>query len=157
MAAGEEMTTIATDGKTIAADGRMTSGHIDGDTFVKLYVVENDKGQVTEIFGTCGDCDLGEAYREWVVGGRKAKARPEWHVTDGDCFEALHMHPKGDVFYVGGRNFSKIKINTPVAIGSGAPYAISAMKLGLDPTAAVEFAITLDPLSGGKVVSLAIE
>lgn len=157
MAAGEEMTTIATDGRTIAADGRITSDYIDTDNSMKLYVVKNDKGQTTEIFGTCGDCDLGEAYREWVMGGKKAKARPEWQVTDGDCFEALHLHPDGVVYYVGGRNFSKIEVNTPVSIGSGALFALSAMKLGLDPAAAVDFAITLDPNSGGKVVSLAIE
>lgn len=145
------MTTIATDGKTVAADGRITADFIDSDEAIKIVEIRG------EIVGTRGDCDLGEAYLDWVSAGSDPDHKPdvpeEW---DADFFEALHVSRLG-VFYVGGRNFAKIKMEAPMAIGSGGVLARTAMRLGKTPKEAVEFAITLDPHSGGKITELRVE
>ena len=153
------MTTIATDGKTIVADGLVTSDFIDAEDAVKIWPVHDAQG-VAEIFGTRGDCDLGEAYKAWVLSGYKVKLRPEFPPSediDTSFFEALHLHRDGSINYVCGRNFSKIKISAPAAIGSGGVLARVAMLLGKTPVEAVEFASKHDPHTGGEIICLSIE
>lgn len=145
------MTTIATDGKVVVSDGRVTSDFIDADDAVKIFVING------EIVGARGDCDLGEAYLDWLRGGRKSKSFPEMpEEWESDFFEALHVSKNG-VFYVCGRNLKPIKISAPAAIGSGGTLARAAMLLGKTPLEAVEFAIQHDPHSGGKVHSLSVD
>jgi hypothetical protein len=147
------VTTIATDGKTVAADGLITSDLIYSRSEVKIFHIGD------EIVGTRGDCDLGQAYLDWLRAGSKKKDRPLFvpdPEDDGVWFEALHVSKDG-VFLVGGVNFSRIRMDAPIAIGSGGIVATTAMRCGLSPKEAVELAATLDPHTGGLITVMEIQ
>jgi ATP-dependent protease HslVU (ClpYQ) peptidase subunit len=152
------MTTIAWDGETLAADGRVTSGTITmTDTFQKLHVV---------------------GYNDWVICGEKiavialagnagAWVEVQPHLLDGlDTnsqlskayeFQALAVTSYGKVFELFKNiNESEIHItHAPYknAIGSGYVMALTAMDCGLDAVAAVEMAIKRDSASGGTITT----
>lgn len=149
------MTTIATDGKVVSADGRITAEYIESDSAIKIFELRVGETLV-EIFGTRGDADLGTAYVDWHSGGRDPDRRPEWppEAVDGDFFEALHLTRDGKVYWVGGYNFAKVEVSAPMAIGSGGNLARAAMLLGKSPQEAVAFAAQYDPHTGGKILTL---
>lgn len=69
---------------------------------------------------------------------------------DNSNFLALVLTPEGSLhYYEGGIN--NFEIANPFAIGSGANYAIAAMKAGADITTAMEVAIDMDCFTGGEV------
>ncbi|MBL8644021.1 MAG: hypothetical protein JNK21_08800 [Rhodospirillaceae bacterium] len=133
------MTTIATDGKVMAADSRLTGDYIDQFNSTKLYAVNG------EIVGTCGTASEGLAYIQWL---QDSKAAPKL----SDKFEALHL-TRGGIFSVD-RNLVRIRVAKVSAIGSGCGYAMGAMLAGASPGKAVQIAAKLDPHTGGKIVTM---
>lgn len=133
------MTTIATDGKTIAADGLQTGGgHISSWNVNKLRRVGDD------IVGFCGAFDDAEEYFAWLRKPESAKP------VVADSFCAIHLNRSG-VYITSGRYFHKIKVDVPYAIGSGDEYAIGAMLAGASPAVAVRIAAQRDTATGGKI------
>jgi 20S proteasome alpha/beta subunit len=147
------VTTIATDGKTVAADGLITGDVVYSRTAKKIFLIGD------EIVGTRGDCDLGEAYLNWVRKKYAQNAKPIFpeHVQgDEVVFEALHVSKRG-VFTVDGINFSKTRMQSPLAIGSGALVAMGAMANGATPTEAVRVAAKLDLWTGGRITTMRVK
>lgn len=67
-----------------------------------------------------------------------------------DDFFAIMVSPKGEVLFWEGSVLS-FQTQAPLAIGSGAPYALAAMECGKSAVEAVEIACKLDPYSGGDI------
>lgn len=128
------MTTVATDGKTIASDSLQQGVHIDQVVCKKIHRV---KGAVV---GLAGDVQDGKKFLSWLRGGDKADL--------SNNFEALVVD--GGVAY---HYTDHIPVNAglPAAIGSGAGYAMAAMLAGCSPREAVKIAIKLDIGSRGPV------
>lgn len=137
------MTVIATDGRSMAGDGRALAGWtIADDDRVKVHRLASGA-----IVGTCGKASQGQAFRDWLDGG------PE--PTDTADFGALVLNPDGSIDYYDG--IVKVPMNTaPQAIGCGSDFALAAMDLGKTPTEAVAYAITRNAGCGGKITTIEV-
>lgn len=135
------MTTICTDGKTMAGDGRVTgSGVIFQDDLVKVFSCGDT------IYGYCGSPYYESDVRAFVSGLTNT-------LDVGEDFEALVLTYGGDVFCLDGKG-RRYKSSIPAAIGSGSGYALAAMYAGCDPVDAVDIATRLDFKSGGTLTHI---
>lgn len=136
------MTTIATDGKQMAADTLQVGEYIDQVESVKIFRIRG------ELVGIAGDYSEARHYLEWLHNGSKKESKPTFD-KDAD-FEAIHATEQG-VYHVT-KNMYRVAIGKPAACGTGGTFAVAAMLAGATPTEAVEIAVRLDPYTGGKVV-----
>lgn len=135
------MTTIAYDGRYIAADGRETmSTIITNDSVDKS--IKTDKG----LFFLCGQSkDCKEFAKEF------APREPTKITSSISGF----LYKDKEVYWVGvseGEYFLDSQDGVLLAAGSGRDYAISAMDHGKSAVDAVRYAITRDSCSGGKII-----
>lgn len=135
------MTTIATDGKVIAADGQSTTGDmVTGTETVKLTRLPDGS-----IVGGCGE----------LAPMRRAincLHSPDAHPDDltGE-FTLLRLCSDGKVLVYEGCLFA-FELPAPVAVGTGREFAMGAMLAGKGPKEAVDIAIQRDIYSGGTVL-----
>lgn len=137
------MTTIATDGKSMAGDS-LTSG---SNTILR-FAPKVLKAPDGRIFGCCGlvtDC---LKFQAWMLNGGD---QPE--LTDD--FDALILNTDGTVDWID-KNYTPVRYMVPHAIGSGSEYALGAMFMGADPAKAVEIAMIRDLSTGGDITSEAL-
>lgn len=133
------MTTIAFDGKTLASDSLVTcDGMICGDV-TKIHRI--DGGYI----GCAGDLSDIASVVYWLQG---TSDKPK----DVSVFSAIIVLDDGRAFEMDER-MVRFQCAIPNAVGSGAKYALTAMKLGKSASEAVEVAISMDIYSGGEVVS----
>lgn len=144
------MTTIAWDGKTLAADGQVTVGDSGIMTLKRQKIFKN-----VGMFDVLAFAGSLEPVGEFL----------EWAKNPGDG-----VPPEGEytvIFAVDGTlHYSHMK--TPImqsveigkgdidAWGSGAAYALGAMRSGKTAVQAVNIAIQCDAYTGGKVRSVRI-
>lgn len=136
------MTTIAWDGKTIAADKR-SSYH--GNPTSKLHRMKDGS-----ICGQSGDKETGLEMIAFLDERGKEPARGTEELT------ILRVHPDGsaEMCHNKGQFFP---VNFPFfAIGSGSDYAMGAMAAGATAAEAVEIAARFDKDTGGGVDSIAV-
>lgn len=136
------MTTIATDGKTIAADTQQCGNFIAPVPVRKLWRIG---GRLVGMAGAIEDYLL---FLEWLK-SPKSRDKP----TLGKHFEALVVEKRVEVFY---RSLIPVEVGAPAAIGSGSSFAMGAMLQGASPASAIRVAIKLDPYTGGKVKCLTL-
>ncbi len=139
------MTTIATDGKTIASDSLMVGGYIDQVQAKKLWRI-GDK-----IVGGAGAYTSVLEFVEWAKDGFNPDKKPS---LPEDSFEAL-MVTKSKILYFDNRLIAMVP-GRPASIGSGTRFAMGAMLAGADPRQAVNIAKRLDTNTGGKTVVMEI-
>lgn len=143
------MTCIATDGRTIAADGRACVGSlITTDDRVKLT-----RGTDGAVIGVAGEATAGVLVRQWFEKGADLGRVPAIKPPDdgeGTPFEGLILRPDGSVDYLDW-NFAPVARSLPAAIGSGAEVAIGLMLAGKTPAEAVELVTTRVCSVGGTV------
>jgi ATP-dependent protease HslVU (ClpYQ) peptidase subunit len=137
------VTTIATDGVTIASDGRTTAGdRIVDDASLKLHRMPD--GSIVGQSGRCSHALVAiEELSDAIGAGRLPK------LMRGD-YQLLQLHENGRV-YTYDCELVALPTPTPAACGSGAAYALGAMHSGAAPNEAVRIAKRLDSSSGGKV------
>lgn len=133
------MTTIATDGKTMASDSQVQSTFVYQSEYHKLYHLHDGS-----VVGFCGEVRFWLPVLKWLNGGDK----PDFK---SDQFGALILRLNGSVGYICNDLFSE-ECTPPYAIGSGARYAMAAMLAGKTPVDAVKIASKLDSGTGGGVV-----
>lgn len=140
------MTTIATDGKSMAGDGRATRGSLVtfGDA-VKVFRLSDGS-----LLGGAGEAHSVHDLREWLDGGCSGK-RPK---TPDVAMLHLKANSECWVYY---NNVSPTKTGLPAAVGSGDHLAIGAMEAGKTPEQAVEIAAKRDTNTGGKITVLHLE
>lgn len=137
------MTTIATDGESMAGDG-MAVDHCE--TIVNMNRRKVFKLADGRIIGGAGNSFDVAAWREWLEGGKA-----------GDCpiqseqFGGLILNRDGAVLWVDYKG-RETEVPPPSAIGSGQDFAIGAMEAGAAPDIAVAIAAKRDPHSGGDIV-----
>lgn len=135
------MTTIATDGKTIAADGQSTAG----DMVTSLESVKLARLPDGSIIGGCGDLS---PMRRAINCLHAPDAHPDDFTGE---FTLLRLYPDGKIVSYEGCLFA-FELPAPVAIGSGREFAMGAMLAGKKPSEAVEIAKQRDIYSGGNVL-----
>lgn len=138
------MTTIATDGKTMAGDGC----RFYCDTCVMASAVKVRRLHDGALVGTAGDVGFGMAVVEWLENGGPPPALKD----DGS---ALLLETSGECFVLD-HNCNRIPVEAPVSIGSGMDLAIGAMMAGATPAEAVAIAAQKDPHTGGTITVLGI-
>lgn len=146
------MTAIATDGKTMAADGRSLIGQlITSEERVKIVRRDSDGA----VCGVAGDATAGQLVREWFLKGADNACIPSVKPGEepGTPFEALVLQPDGRVLYFDW-NFTMTEQAVPCAIGSGREVAIGAMLAGRSPKEAVDLVKTRVASVGGSVLVL---
>lgn len=133
------MTSIAWDGKCLAADSRITRGQtVLAETERKVFRL---RGYLFASAGHLNDCDRWTA---WFIRGCRGR-RPSMRNVS-----ALVIDPKGNAFL-----HDTAPEPTParagIAIGSGRKFAMSAMRGGADARRAVKIAAEFDPHTGGRI------
>lgn len=137
------MTTIATDGRTMASDGRASRrGTIVSEVIEKVRKL--DDGRILGVSGTLDDMEA--AVRWFNEGGDKPKI--------DENTSLLLLTAAGASIYES--NLLAQPCALPVAIGSGMDLAIGAMEAGRSPTEAVEIAARRDTDTGGTITELSL-
>lgn len=135
------MTTVAFDGKILAADSRGIGFYLHDDVN-KLFEIDGISygfsGRLTEI----------AVAMEWLRSGGANCDKPEIK----EEIYGIEVSDKG-VFYWE-KNLVKIRYSTPCAVGSGAMIAMTAMLFGKTAIEAIEMAKILDEYTGGEVQSI---
>lgn len=136
------MTTIVTDGQTIAADGMRTwNGELRGLSFQKLTVRGN------RIFAYCGSTPLMGPVIDWFEAGADPKAMPP------------HGDPDWTLLIIDSMGLRKASyvcafpetFNYPFAIGAGGDYALGAVWAGATPRRAIELVSQHTSHTGGEI------
>lgn len=136
------MTTIATDGETMAGDGLVTSGStIFGSSMTKVHQLKDGR-----LVGISGCAYFATPFMDWLQDGGDV---PELD----DNFEALVLHPDGSCLSYDNKGRS-LPEELPTATGSGREIALGAMAVGASPEEAVKVACDRDTQTGGKITVL---
>lgn len=150
------MTTIAWDGKTLAADSLATSsGMVVSTNEQKIFVPQGEdwsvNGHPVAAFATAGDCgcefEIAELLKEGIT--YSTKYSPAF---DFACIIITEDNECVLLYKDAGSEFAKISRQDGFyAIGSGYAIATTAMHLGKSAIEAVNAAIQIDTTSGGNI------
>lgn len=144
------MTTIAWDGKSLAADKRMGFGT----EFATVTKIARAHGC---LIGWAGGSALGKAMFNWFEMGRNPADYPASQRDDAKCGTFIVIGPSGCVSQYSQEPYPIHVEEKFYAIGSGSPFASAAMFLGCDARRAVEVACALDMNSGNGIDTLELE
>ena len=134
------MTTIATDGKSMAGDGLcIGNGLVHGTSVRKVFLLSDGR-----IVGIAGCAYTPGAFVPWLESGGDKPDLPE-------CFEALVLHPNGRCQSYNEKCFAMDQ-EVPAVTGSGGAVALGAMLAGKSPEEAVAIACLRDTGTGGTIV-----
>ena len=136
------MTTLAWDGKLLAADSQVTQNSHIITHGTKIFKTDD------YILAFCGSFDEGYAFKDVIEGEIKMK-----DISFGKDFTAVVWYSHGEIF-----EYYDTGLPIPItekfaAYGSGASIALTAMVCGKTAHEAIELAKKLDIYTGGKVIS----
>lgn len=150
------MTTICYKDKVMASDGKVTQGDMVVNTSTKKVFSINGC-----LVGFAGRMTSGLKFISWFQKWSDSHmVRNEAPYVDilmpedltEDDFYAIVCWTDGSVsLYEGGQNMYEVDASQGFSIGSGSPYALSAMLAGCGAEEAVKIACKLDVFSGGEV------
>lgn len=138
------MTTIAWDGKTLAADSMST--YEDG---TKMHVVKIAKSEDGFIVAVAGNFNVGLIWMRWVLAGMNPDDQPE----EGKGANVIIIDPKGKAHVFENAPIRQELTVKKWALGSGYHLALGAMEMGADAVTAVRVAAKWDSQTGGRIVS----
>lgn len=137
------MTTIAFDGRTIAAD-RLCGEVI---SVCKLFRI-----QTGEILAGAGDYSKIIEVAAWLQGEADKPELPDQEDTD-----FLLVDATGHASWLTWPWLRRVRVTEPFcAIGSGRDFALGAMAAGASAKKAVEIAARFDPSTGGGIDTLRV-
>lgn len=142
------MTTIASDGKTVAADGQCTAGNeILSTDRVKLEVCQDC------VLAFSGTAALQPVAFKWFKEGADP-AKVDGFLKDKDWTLAVFRQDVAEYY----RNDCPhpLEVPYPTACGSGEDYAIGALMAGASPKEAIEIACVKDTMTSGKITVVEI-
>lgn len=143
------MTTIAYRDGVLAADTRAT----DDEYHPGIYRCEKLFRKDGAIIATAGDDAPGMIFVDWYGSNKKP---PERLIAGDADFCCLVLSPAGLFWYNKWCRANKV-MDAFYAIGSGAAYAIGAMKFGATAEEAVKCAMEFDCYTGGDVTTMRLE
>lgn len=158
------MTTIAWDGRTLAADSRATEsdGSARTDRFVKLFRIGDCRVHPVQgpvLFAASGCEFAGEMFRRWLERGGEPDlvARGVTDDPEGDSpIDCLIVHASGA--YTANHLGILIKVSDRHwAHGTGRQAALAAMLCGRDARYAVWVASQFDNNTGGRIRSMTLD
>lgn len=134
------MTTIAFDGKTMAADRQVSTFR---GSVAKIHRLADGS-----LYGASGKFDETVAVLAWLAGGEKPKIEEHIH--------AIVVAPSGKF-----HTYEKLLVALPaassfMAVGSGRDFAMAAMHLGKSAAEAVKIAHLFDTDTGPDVDTLEV-
>lgn len=144
------MTTVATDGRSMAADSYSTINGV----IVSTSVSKIQRLPDGSLYGASGDSSQGEVLFQWL--SADPKDRGEFPAIKE--VQALVLRPDGvveawDELSAG----HACRVEAPAATGSGERFAIGAMDAGVGPAQAVKIAAKRDPYTGGDITAASID
>lgn len=131
----------------LCADTLVTDGSARVGFTSKIFRIGKGVAAISGHMAACHDA------LAWIRKGAKAKARPLWDFEVG--FEVLWARSPTEVLLVDS-TFHLMPGSVPYTSGSGAAYAMAALRLGKTPREAVALAIELDCFSGGEIDELVL-
>lgn len=137
------MTTIATDGETIAADSLISCMGTLLAFNKKLHRCSDGR-----IFGCTGLATHIIQFSNWMLAGCPDDGKPILR----EEFAALVLNPDGSVDYMD-QELTPVPYAVPAAVGSGGAIALGAMLAGATPAKAILIAAERDRTTGGTVYS----
>ena len=144
------MTCIAWDGKTLAADKKVSAGYATPWVTTKIFKVTvrlgPGKPAVPGVAGTMGTCDISAELLAWYLKGAKATDFPKSAREHEGSLVVIH---KGGILQYTGGPFPMKLEDTQCAWGSGGDLARLAMHLGKTAKEAVELACLFEPAGCG--------
>ena len=153
-------TVIVTENNEMLSDSMMCMGdYIENTNTIK---VENINGYLIGVAGRYTSC---LNFKDWFYTLTETQQAAEKHplaslsmpecVADKD-FSALVLDPEGSLWlYESGD--AVFEVDKPYAIGTGTPYAMSALDAGADGDTAMNVAIKRDVFSGGDIQKIFLE
>ncbi|MDH7971056.1 hypothetical protein QH494_02585 [Sphingomonas sp. AR_OL41] len=144
------VTTIATDGQTMASDGQSSFGN----TIVNDAAIKIARLNTGALIGTAGNNARRHAVIAWLNDGM-ATPYPFPEPDDDRDIIALIVDDEGAMFLSGVGDLSAISL--PAAIGSGSDFAIGAMLAGATPANAVALAAQRDVWTSGKITTMTVK
>ncbi len=136
------MTTIAWDGRTLAADRQSSNDGCRMGQATKLRRMAD--GRLVAAAGAATRCTL---YLTWLED--QSQPRPPWQDDTETSVHALEVLLDGTVLRH--EEHGAYALDAPhIALGSGAPYALAAMACGRDAADAVRIASQFDVWTGGE-------
>jgi ATP-dependent protease HslVU (ClpYQ) peptidase subunit len=138
------VTTIAWDGRTLAADKLATSPSGVASTVTKIRRLKNGT-----LLAWHGPCESGLMVADWYERGADAKDWPECQKDNNATL--IVVQPNGKVFEYESLPVAQAIEDIFMAWGSGRLAALGAMMMGADATKAVKAACVFDVYSGGGV------
>ena len=145
------MTTIVYKDGVMAADTQVTFGQS------KILASKKIKKINGCLVGAAGQVNVCQEYMRWFkekVPRVKISQLPKFMSAESTNFEILVINPKGEIWFQIGNNAPERIYGQYYGIGSGKPYAMTALHLGLDPKAAIRTAMKFDTGTGGQVHTL---
>lgn len=124
----------------LASDSRVSDdGIICAEVGQKIFRLKDGS-----LFGFAGCMEEGQL----IFDALRAGALPKIECKETS---ALHIRKDGTIWYTTGKAWVRVRGTRFTAIGSGAPYAIAAMRGGANAELAVRIAMECDFHSGGRV------
>lgn len=148
------MTTIAWDGKTLAADKRTSFGCMHA-TVTKVHRMPIGPYQGALVAGA-GPALLIQEMLRWIATGAEPQTFPAANRNEDKCCCILMVTPEGRLLYFDSTPDPMTIENEKWAIGSGRDFAMAAMFLGKDAIEAVVIASALDISTGNGFDSLTL-
>lgn len=140
------MTTIATDGMSLAGDGRATRGDvISGGDRKKVHRLPD--GSIIGVAGRTRDAE--RVVRSLMNNPHKPEE------VRGD-YTVMRLYPGGELWVHEDTLTAPMQMKPPFAIGSGWVAALGALMAGADSRQAVKIASKLDVHTGGKITSYSL-
>lgn len=134
------MTTIATDGRTMAGDG----ARFRNDIMVAASAAKVNRLSDGSLLGCSGASHDCIALRLWIDGGEQG------HRPRAGSLSGLHLKPNGELLYYSEKG-PPVPAEIPATAGSGGELALGAMLAGASPAEAVRIAAQRDPYTGGNI------
>jgi len=144
------MSTVAWDGKILAADKRATIGSLHRTT-MKIHRVGSS------LVGYVGAGAQSREVLAWACGGFKKSAFPESQRDVEKSTTLLVIRPGGMIHVYEHTPHAVIYEDKQFAIGSGRDFALAAMRLGKSAREAVLLAAEFDPGTGNGVDTLTLQ
>lgn len=138
------MTTIAWDGRYVAADSLMISGSYKHPMPYQKLRLGNGV-----VYGLTGFAAWFDAWIKWYEAGADPAATPACNLS-GDNAGSFIVFAKDNVKFYTREMPYPLKLEAPDAWGSGAEYAIGAMMAGAKADEAIRIAIKVDHGTGGE-------
>jgi ATP-dependent HslUV protease subunit HslV len=141
------MTTIATDGVTIAADKLLTFGHERSLLPIRKMLVQDGR-----IYAMCGPAGFLEPLAKWHTSRGPIDAMPKCD----DVMVSLLVIDDASTTLIQSKRPYPVPVIPPFAIGAGAEFAMGAMHAGATAEEAVGIACRLSTTSGGGIDTIDI-